>query len=219
MSKNLAFDTVVGGGHRSAAATRHMDARCVWLRRKCAWLHGGESMRFFALLALALPFAAAETRYTATNLPDITPGEDFWRYDYRLIDLSFFADQGFSIGFDPSIFLSLRTPPPPVPAQWDVLLVQPSAAIPSDGLYDALALVDNPPVDGLFSVEFVFGGPGSPGSQPYSLNQFDSSGTLLGVFGSGETIPELASVPEPGTEVLTIAGMCVFGALLAYWRR
>ncbi len=83
---------------------------------------------------MVFPVAAVEIRYTATDLADVAPGEDLWRYDYRLLDVTFAANQGFSIFFDSSLVISIQTPPLPVAPGWDVLILQPLPGIPSDGL-------------------------------------------------------------------------------------
>lgn len=173
------------------------------------------------LLALAIPVAAAEIQYSVTDLPDSVPGQDLWRYDYTLVGFTFLANQGFSIAFTPTLYLSLVTPPPGVPPAWDLLVLQPDAGIPSNGLYDALALSDNPPIGPLFAIEFVFAGPGIPGPQPYTLNQFDASGQLIGSLGSGQTIgpPGVSQIPEPASAALLVLGAAILAACRARYRR
>jgi hypothetical protein len=130
-------------------------------------------------------------------------------YEYSLTGFSFAVNQGFSIYFDPTSYASLESPPPAVSPDWDIISVQPDAALPSDGFYDALALTANPSLSQLFSVTFVWlGGAGtSPGTQPFTINQFDAFGNVS-FIDTGDTSAQGSPtpVPEPAALWLMAAG-------------
>jgi hypothetical protein len=130
-------------------------------------------------------------------------------------------DSGFAIFFDYTSFGRLLNPTPDTnrnafvstSLDWDVLLLDPDPALLADGVFDALSLVAAP-LASAFSVDFLWMGPGSPGSQPFYFYQLDANGTPL-VIGSGVT--DVTPVPEPGTLMLLLTG-CV-GAAAARARR
>jgi hypothetical protein len=156
--------------------------------------------------------------YVATDLADAVPGEDRWQYLYVVSGFDFAVDQGFSISFGPGLFEDLEDPAPAVSADWDVLTVQPDEALGSSGLYDALALTAGASLADPFSVAFTWlGGPvQTPGSQFFTVNQFDAGG-LLTVLETGNTVPlsQSTPVPEPSSALLVAVGAA--GALR--WRR
>ena len=98
----------------------------------------------------------------------------------------------------------------PVPANWDVLVIQPDLALPDDGFLDALALVDNPPLGQPFLLSFVWLKSGSPGTQTFEL--YDTTSGFQILPGGVST----AVIPEPGafgfSAAIGIAGWCL-------WRR
>jgi hypothetical protein len=141
---------------------------------------------------MAAPAQAVTVFFEVTDLPDALPGEDLYRYEYSLSDFPFPAGHGFSILFDPALYASLESPPPPVGPDWDILSIQPDPGLPDDGLYDALALVDTPATLSGFTIEFVWLGNGGPGSQPFLI--YDST---FETIDSGQTRPRLVAVPEP----------------------
>jgi hypothetical protein len=159
-------------------------------------------------------FSDTMIQYEVTDLGDNVPTQDRWEYRYFVSGFTFAANQGFTIWFDQSLFAQLETPLPPNP-QWDVLVLQPDLALPDSGAFDALALLSTPSLALPFAVDFVSLA-GTPGSQLFDINQFDSQGNLVQVIESGVTVPrQSGTVPEPGTLWL-IAGE---GACLALWKR
>jgi hypothetical protein len=159
-------------------------------------------------LSAASRLAGSTIYYEAIDLPDQVVGEDRWRYNYLVAGIAFEADQGFTIFFDINLFRDLDISSHAVHDDWDVLVFQPDANLPADGVYDALALVSGASLQNPFSVDFVFLGSGRPGSQPFDITQFDSQGNFVGVLESGFT----TAIPEPGPLSLTLLGLSAFVA-------
>ena len=156
-----------------------------------------------AAVCAAGPLATADAAtitFVATDLADVLPGEDLWRYEYVVSGFDFLENQGFSIEFDDSLYSDLEDPPPPVSPDWDIISLQPDPGVPAPGLYDALALTDHASLGQTFGLTFVWLGGAAqvPGAQPFTISQFDAAGALLGVLDSGST----AAVPEPSTMLL-----------------
>src|SRR5262245_26595501 len=99
-----------------------------------------------ALTYLPGDVGAATIQYVATDLPDVTPGENLWRYDYAVTGRTFLASQFFDIYFDASLYGSLTVLN--APSDWvGRILGQPNPANfpPFDrGIFDAEALANNP---------------------------------------------------------------------------
>jgi len=164
------------------------------------------------MVALALGLASAASAvtitYQATDLVDVVPGQDLWRYSYS-VSGSFVAFGGFNIFFSPGLYRSLENPPSGVNADWLVSSTEPNAGLPADGLYSATALVSSPSLANLFTVSFVWLGSGSPGSQFFEV--FDDT---FSISETGQT--QLAApggrVPVPGTAILIGLGLFTLGA-------
>jgi hypothetical protein len=164
-----------------------------------------------ALIASAQTVTAAPItiQFEATDLPDLIPGEDLWRYDFTVAG-TLLQDQDFEIEFDYDSYADLDGSSPSV--SWDLLVLQPEPAIPDVGRYNALALIDHGLFTEFFAVTFLWNGPGNPGSQPFTVAEYDAQG-LRSVIASGQTTP--LNVPEPGTLMLTASGL----AYVIYRRR
>ena len=161
--------------------------------------------------ATAVPAAAATIAFKATDLSDVNAGEDLWMYEFNVTGIAFAAGDGFSVYFDPSLYAGLESPPPPVSADWDLLTLQPDPALPADGIYDALALVNDASIGQPFTLSFIWlGGAGrSPAAQRFTINRFDSTGGVS-ILEEGETVPATAHpVPEPSTLFLLATGAVV----------
>jgi hypothetical protein len=166
------------------------------------------------LVAAARSASATVIEFQATDLTDLVSGDDLWMYRYFVSDFVFAADQGFSISFDTALYRNLQDPPPSVGADWDLLAIQPDLALPSAGLYDALALVDGASLAQSFTLSFTWlGVAGSePGSQAFTVNQFDAAGNIILPFLEvGQTIPfgQTSLVPEPSTLLLVGSGLAL----------
>jgi hypothetical protein len=149
-------------------------------------------------------------QYQAT---DINPTVGLWQYNYFVSDTTFTVNEGFTIFFDYHSFSNLQNPQPAASSDWNAIALQPDLNLPDNGAYDALALVNNPPLTATFQVQFDWFGSGAPGSQPFTINQFDSAGNLVTVLETGNTVPLTppSTVPEPRAGLLFIVGA---GALL-----
>jgi hypothetical protein len=129
-------------------------------------------------------------------------GGNLWQYEYVVSDFTFEPNQGFSVYFDPALFATLQAPA--VNGDWDVIAVQADPDIPSDGFFDALALVSHASLVNPFIVTFSWlGAPGTvPGSQPLTVNEFDAQGGLS-ILERGRTVPA-SQLPEPIPEPSTL---------------
>ncbi|HLJ17643.1 MAG TPA: PEP-CTERM sorting domain-containing protein [Bryobacteraceae bacterium] len=176
-------------------------------------------MSHFPFPSIALSVGLLLSIFTSQALPttieyealNVTPGQDLWQYNYFVSGTTFAVNEDFTIFFDYHNFSNLQNPQPTVSSDWNVIDLQPDLNLPDNGAYDALALVDNPSLTTTFQVQFDWLGSGTPGSQPFSINQFDSAGNLVAVVETGNTVPVTSTVPEPGAGLLFIAGI---GALL-----
>lgn len=138
-------------------------------------------------IALASSASAVDIEYQVVDLVDVVPGRNLVRYVYTLSDFPHPAGFGFSVGFDRSQYASLQSPPPVVSPNWDVVAFQPDLILAEAGRFDGQALVGSPSTSVAFAIDFVWLGPGTPGSQPYTI--YDAS---FATVQSGQTVPEPA---------------------------
>lgn len=155
-------------------------------------------------------WAQVTISYVATNLTDMTPGQDLWSYTYQVSGLSLTGSQGFDIYFDQTLYTDLQSPPPAVNSDWNVISIQPDLALDSDGFYDAQAQVNNPSLADPFTLSFVWLGTGDPGSQLFEIYDTDFS-----VLDQGYTV---AAVPEPSTAALELSAAVILFATRRRWQ-
>ena len=159
----------------------------------------------FMMIMTAYPLYAATITYKAIDLADTTVGEDLWQYKYTVKDHVFPAGNGFSIFFDSSIYGSLQNPAPFVNPNWDILVLQPDDQLLADGIYDALALVNNPSLTDIFTLTFVWRGLGTP-----SFQRFEIYDTSFNIIENGNTTVSIVPVPPAfvlfGSSLLMLMG-------------
>jgi MYXO-CTERM domain-containing protein len=158
---------------------------------------------------LLAPIVQAGTvQFEVSNL-----GSGSYQYTYLLSGFTFQANEDLDVQFDPGIYAALSNPTAGDPTQFTAMAFQPD---PASGDYIALALVNSPSLAGPFEVDFTLVGGGQPGPQPYSLNQFDPNGFLLGTVATGETSLASTTAPEPGGVMLGGVGLLLLaGAAFA----
>ena len=143
------------------------------------------------LLSLSTAHAGV-VDYLATSL-----GGSLWRYDYTINNTT--PSIGFdelTVYFDVATFRLLSNAIAPI--DWDPLVVQPDAGLPTNGFFDALnldgLLGDGASVSG-FSVSFEYLGAGRPGAQAFDL--LDSSNFIVVNSGTTERRDGSPAIPEP----------------------
>ena len=149
---------------------------------------------------------AGTIQYELSNTS--TPGVQ--QYTYLLSGFTVLVNQELEIVFPVSLYGTLSNAAPVT--GFTVALDQPNSPPGVNGEYTAEALVNNPPLSGPFSVDFVYIGTGTAGAQQYLIQQFDSGGNLLGLVASGNTVAYQA--PEPGN--LVLAGLLIIAG--GVWR-
>jgi hypothetical protein len=167
-------------------------------------------------LAFAVPSVKADgVEYQAANL-----GGNEWQYTYTLTGAALSANQAFSVYFDPTLTSNVNdtstdfTNPSSIAAtEWLTLAFSGDPVLMSEGVFTALALTNGAdPTTDSFTVTFLYTGLGAPGSQVFSIDQFDAAGNLISNLQTGETTPLAgATVPEPGTGVLLGVGLLALG--------
>lgn len=158
----------------------------------------------FCVVMLPSSHGQANVVFEAFDLRDSTPGQDLWRYDYRISDAEFQQGQGFSILFVPSLYASLGSPLAGGSADWSVIAVQPDRILNDSGYFDGLALKSAPNLATEFSVTFVWLGAGTPGAQAFDFYNADFSTRF-----SGQTV----TVPEPDAKSLIATSLLALLAL------
>lgn len=188
---------------RSTSPLFFQTGRAAGLRDRRGWRLGLViGLTVLALLPRTGRGAILEAQFA--NLPDAISGRDLWEGVYRVSDASFLTGQGFTLYFAHDEYSEISEALPPVSDDWDRLTVQPDTGLPDDGFFDALALVDSPSLSDPFRLEFVWGGSGTPGAQPFET--YDSSNGFA-VLESGSTS---VVIPEPA-QVTLATGLLALG--------
>ncbi|MCP3986684.1 MAG: hypothetical protein GY723_20050 [bacterium] len=158
-----------------------------------------------SVLALASASSATTIGYLATDLDDsLGPGGDYWEIAYTVSGFAFDEDQAFRIGFDADDYSDLFFTGLPAQPDWDVLTFQPIPFLSVPGALDSLALVGDASIADPFRVRFVWLGPGNPGPQPWSIDEYDSIGGFVGNLETGTTIPESGPAVLMGLGLLAL---------------
>jgi hypothetical protein len=153
----------------------------------------------FAVLAGTFHSAEADTfsvTYSATQVSGNT-----WQYDYLLTG-SFVAGDDLAIYF-PLASSSNLADMSTGGSDWGTFAFQPDPGLPADGEFDAVANVDDPSLLTVLSVQFLYSGTGSPGSQSFTLydpnfNVITNGTTQLEQSGGVPPSP----TPEPASLLL-----------------
>jgi len=168
--------------------------------------------------SFAAPSAVADgtsVEYQATNL-----GGGMWQYTYTLEGTALGVNQAFSVLFDFTSTSNLTdtstdaTNPSSLAAtDWASFVLQGSGSgeLASDGVYTALSLTGASGSTDSFTVTFDYLGSGAPGSQAFSIDQYDSSGDLISNVQTGQTVPftSTTAVPEPESGLLLALGVAL----------
>ena len=159
-----------------------------------------------AFCGLVANASAATIDFTVTKLP--AAGQ--FRYNYTVSGVDFLANQALDIQFAASLYSGLMNGV--AGTGFQVLLLQPNNPPGVAGDYIALATLDHPSLAGPFSVDFTFLGTGTPGAQPFTIDQYSPSGMFVSTITSGTTTPRGGvGVPEPGGFALSFLGLIVGG--------
>ena len=187
-------------------------------------------MYVLRLLSIALTIfspaisLAAPIFYTATDLVDEQSGSDLWRYEYFVANESGFALDSFNIIFDIDRydFNLVATPlgdevdaaDYTTPDGWEGIVFPDDPFLSEDGVFAINQIFFDPLTEILatdaitgFSVDFIWRGSGSPGSQ--SFEAFSSADPFGLPVVEGMTqlrVPPIA-VSEPGTGILAGMGL------------
>jgi hypothetical protein len=179
----------------------------LWRRRILAGLF---------LMSFVFPATAPAIliQYEATELSDTTEGADLWQYTYAVSDHTFNAGQGFTIYFDHLLYKEIESPTPTVNGEWDIIVWQPEPSVSTDGAYDALSVTskaEGASLEQPFTVQFVWLGDGTPGSQSFEIYQerpFNvlTSGTTTSLSAFDLVIPEGIGLIHIPLQVLEVNG-------------
>lgn len=168
----------------------------------------------FLMFGVSTPSLATSIEYEISNISGNT-----WEYSYEVFNDSLSVDiEDFVVYFDYNLYENLVAVSTPL--DWDPLVLQPDTGLPSDGVYDVLALsIGIVPGDSLggFTVQFDFLGTGIPGAQTFDVVDASSFDLLDG----GMTVLRSSRVPEPGLLLLLGFGLMGLarGRLLVKHRR
>jgi len=151
------------------------------------------------------PLLADNIDYQVSNIS----GNE-WQYNYYVSippTNSLLNLQAFTVFFDPTLTTNLQDTSGESTTNWGIFSIAYDPVLGSDGFYTAQALADNP-LTIPFTITFDYLGSGTPGSQPFSIDQFDANGNLTSNLATGNTtLLGTVAVPEPGTLVLLLSGL------------
>lgn len=169
------------------------------MRRRLFWFP-----LFAALVTANLPAGTIE--FQVINL-----GSGMDRYVYTITGFTLNQHQEIDIQFDATMFSGLTNGQ--AGSDFNVVLLQPNNPMGAPGHYSAVAQVNSASLSGPFTVDFTFLGAGTPGAQPFAINQLDNNDqNITSVIATGTTMP--LAVPEPATLSMAAAGL-----MAAAWRK
>lgn len=172
----------------------------------------GIPMRFMLRLAiLAMLTVGPLTAASITRISTIGTngsGDTVYHYVYTLVGDPLLLNQEVEIRFAAGLYGLLSNGL--APTGFDLLLFQPNQPGGADGRYSAVAQVNNLSLSGVFSVDAVFLGTGTPEPQAFFVNQLDAQGGIVTL--------DLNGVPEPGTWWLGLSGLLAAGIVKAAGR-
>jgi hypothetical protein len=152
---------------------------------------------------------------------------NLWQYTYILTGPALNANQAFTVFFDPTLTSDLTdtstdvtNPSSSAATNWASFVIPGDSVLGSPGLYSALALINGADSStDSFTVTFDYLGLGAPGSQAFSIDQFDASGNLISNLETGQTTPLTSAVPEPGSGLLLVSWTVALIGLMLRTRR
>ena len=150
---------------------------------------------------LASGLSAATISYEVSPL-----GGNNYQYNYFVSGIVFQANQDFDIRFDPASYANGSLSNPVAGSGFTAMILQPNNPLGTQGDYIATAQIANPPLTGPFSVDVVYTGMGTPGSQSFTIDQVNPDKSIT-VLQSGVT----QEAPEPST----MLALAAIGAGLA----
>lgn len=153
-----------------------------------------------ALMLSIFPLSSASAINITYQANDL--GSGLWQFDYYVSDFDFDMDYGFQIFYEYGFYENIT--PISASSDWDPITWDPDLifGVPDDGVYDALALVDDASLSEPFSVQFNWLGLGNPNGQ-----YFEVYDPVFAYVDSGQTAP----VPEPATLLLLSTGIIGLG--------
>ncbi len=166
---------------------------------------------WLVVLASSFSSVAAQAEMielSQTPLGTNASGQVVDRYTYSIRDVTLQANQLIDIRFDPPDYSALTNPV--AGPGFDAFVFQPGNPPGTPGDYNIFALVDDPSLNGPFSVDVAFANHPVFAPQPFLIEQYDQNGNFLGILDSGNVVLDSpTAVPEPAYLVLT-GGLTLF---------
>ncbi len=161
-----------------------------------------------SMAATAAAWAAPTVIFSATDLFDLSPGQDLWRYEYTVsgpVD----AFGSINLLFSPTLYAGLGSQT--LDPNLSLIDLQPDASAPADGIVyisplSALLAADT----AALSVDFIWlgGALNAPGSQTFQV--VDSFGFPAG--GGVSRLLNGGTVPEPSALLLAATALLALSA-------
>lgn len=169
-----------------------------------------KSVHYFFMMFLVAPYSYATTiSYTTTNLIG-----NSWQYRYSVTNDSLIDPiNELTIYFDRNSFSNLSVVGSPI--GWDSIVIQPDLAIPADGFFDGLTLVQGVAPGakvGGFLVGFQYLKAGTPGSQSFEIIDPSNFDVIASGLTTAESVlpPPPSTVPEPSSIALMALGLAAW---------